>query len=381
MTEGIINLLGSTGSIGTQALDVARQSGLQIQTICAGRNGKLLEAQVREFKPAFCALADEKAARDLRIRLADTNVKVFSGEQGICRMIEESDADITLNAILGESGLAPTLAALHKGGRLALANKESLVVAGDLVMQTAKDTGTEIIPVDSEHCAIHQCLRAGSHEAVKKLIITASGGPFFGKKRQELTNVTAREALAHPTWSMGAKITVDSATLMNKGFELIEASHLFDIPMDRIEAVVHRESIIHSMVEYIDNGIIAQMSVPDMRFCIHYGICGGQRKKAVIPELDLTAIGNLSFFKPDPETFPLLKTAISCGRIGGGMPAVLNAANEVAVDAFLEGRVSFGGLEETVMKTVDALGSYSQAKTLAELLEADAAARKTAKSF
>ena len=371
-----IDLLGSTGSIGEQATDVVRKLGAEVSCICANKNFRRVEEQAREFKPAFCAMYDPHAAKELKALLSDTQTKVLCGEEGICEMISKSDADASLNAIIGEAGLKPTLEIIKSKKRLALANKESLVVAGDIVMRAAKDNSVEVTPVDSEHCAIHQCLRAGEKKEVKKLIVTASGGPFFGYTKDKLENVTAQMALAHPTWSMGAKITIDSATLMNKGFELIEASHLFDIEIDKIEAIVHRESIIHSMVEYIDNSVIAQMSVPDMRYCIQYGLCGGSRETAVIDELDLAKISKLTFFEPDTTTFPLLKCAIDCKRMGGAMPAVLNAANEVAVDAFLNGKIFFADISERVLETVDNLYAYANYKTLDEILEADAAARE-----
>ena len=373
-----IDLLGSTGSIGEQALDVVDKYGMKIRSICAGKNEKRVEEQVRKYKPAFCAMADVEAARSLAVRLADTDTKVYAGTAGICEMIGESDATVSLNAIVGQAGLAPTLAVIDAGKRLALANKESLVVAGKTVMKRADEKGVEIVPVDSEHCAIHQCLRAGKREEVKRLILTASGGPFFGKRREELEGVSAAEALAHPTWSMGAKITVDSATLMNKGFELIEASHLFGVEMDRIFAVVHRESIIHSMVEYIDNSVIAQMSVPNMRSCIQYGIGAGARPDAVIESLDLVKVGTLSFYEPDMEAFPLLGCAISCGKAGGALPAILNAANEVAVEAFLKDEIPFGGIDRIVMATVDRYSALATVSSLEEILEADREARRYA---
>lgn len=376
-----IDLLGSTGSIGEQAIDVARKRNIKIRTICAGTNYKRVEEQAREFRPAFCAMYEESAAKELKLALADTDIRVLSGDEGIAEMIEKSDADVSLNAIVGKAGLLPTLAVIEQKKRLALANKESLVVAGSIVMKRARELGVEIIPVDSEHCAIHQCLRSGNAKEVKRLWITASGGPFFSHTKEMLANVTASDALAHPTWSMGAKITIDSATLMNKGFELIEASHLFGISMDRIRPIVHRESIIHSMVEYIDNSLIAQMSVPDMRFCIQYGILGGARPEAVIDELDLTAVSGLTFYKPDTERFPLLACAVECQNMGGGMPAVLNAANEVAVEGFLKGKITFLQLNETVMKTVDALTEYRSSKTLSAFLDADREARAWAASY
>lgn len=371
-----IDLLGSTGSIGEQTIDVVRQTGAKIVSICANKNEKRVEEQAREFRPAFCAMADENAAKSLRLRLADTDIKVLGGASGIEEMISKSEAEVSLNAVLGEAGLAPTLAAIKSGKALALANKESLVVAGEIVMRLVKEYKTKLTPVDSEHCAIHQCLAAGKKTDVKKLIVTASGGAFFGKTKEELCNMTEEQALAHPTWSMGAKITVDSATLMNKGFELIEASRLFGIEMERIEAIIHRESIIHSMVEYIDHSILAQLSLPDMRSCIAYGLFGGERHGAVIDELDLTKIGKLSFYAPDEENFPLLALAKKCGKIGGGMPAVLNAANEVAVDAFLRDKIRFGRIAEVVNDTVEALSSFVSAHELSEILSADRSARE-----
>ena len=373
-----LDLLGSTGSIGEQTIDVARQTGAQIRSLCANRNVKKVEQQAREFKPSFCAMADEAAAKELKLRLADTDIKVYSGAEGIEDMIAKSDAEVALNAIIGEAGLSSTIASIKSGKALALANKESLVVAGDIVMGLVKEYRTKLTPVDSEHCAIHQCLRAGTKKDVKRLLVTASGGPFFGKTREQTAQMTAEDALAHPTWSMGAKITIDSATLMNKGFELIEACKLFHMDMDKVDAIVHRESIIHSMVEYIDNSVIAQMSVPDMRSCIAYGLFGGKRGKAVIDSLDLTKIASLSFYQPDEESFPLLALAKKCGKIGGGMPAVLNAANEIIVDAFLGGKIRFGRISELVGETVDAHMRYASAVSLSEILDADRAAREYA---
>ncbi|MBQ7294113.1 MAG: 1-deoxy-D-xylulose-5-phosphate reductoisomerase [Clostridia bacterium] len=376
-----VDLLGSTGSIGEQAIDVVRKLGAQVSCICANKNYIRVEEQAREFKPAFCAMYDYEAAKSLKSALADTDIRVLCGEEGINEMISESDADVSLNAIIGEAGLTPTLEVIKSKKALALANKESLVVAGDIVMKEAKKQGINVTPVDSEHCAIHQCLRSGKPSEVKKMIITASGGPFFGYSKEMLADVTAENALAHPTWSMGAKITIDSATLMNKGFELIEASHLFDIEINKIEAIVHRESIIHSMVEYIDNSVIAQMSVPDMRYCIQYGICGGTREKSVIDELNLSKIATLSFFSPDTEVFPLLKCAIECKTWGGAMPAVLNAANEIAVDAFLDGKIGFVEISEKVIETVNSLKYCSDYKSLIQILDADKEAREYVKSI
>ena len=372
-----IAVLGSTGSVGEQALDVAAKQGFRVSAISANKNFLRVEEQARQFKVSAVAMADEAAAKELKTRLADTSVRVFGGESGICEMIEAEKRDCTVNSIIGEAGLLPTLAVIDSGSRLALANKESLVVAGEIVMARAREKGVEIIPVDSEHCAIHQCLRSGRPGEVKKLIVTASGGPFFGYSADMLSNVTAANALDHPTWSMGAKITIDSATLMNKGFELIEASHLFNIDIDKIEAIVHRESIIHS----IDNSVIAQMSVPDMRYCIRYGICGGARGESVINELDLAKIAMLSFFKPDTKVFPLLDCAVRCKSLGGAMPAVLNAANEVVVEAFLKGKIGFLEISEKVMDTVESLSGCAHYTSLSKILEADKSAREYAKKL
>ena len=265
MYDKNIAVLGSTGSVGEQALDVADKFGMRVSAISANKNVKRAEEQARKFGVRCVAMADESAAADLKIRLADTDVRVYSGDDGICQMIASEKRDVVLNSIIGEAGLMPTLAVIDTGSRLALANKESLVVAGEIVMARAKEKGVEILPVDSEHCAIFQCLKSGKQAEIKRILLTASGGPFFGKKENELKDIRVEQALAHPTWSMGAKITIDSATMMNKGFEVIEAAHLFGVDAQRIQVVVHRESIIHSMVEYIDNSVIAQLSVPDMR--------------------------------------------------------------------------------------------------------------------
>ena len=371
-------ILGVTGSVGEQAVDVARANGVRVTGISARSNVKRTEELAREFGVEYCAMADERAAKDLRERLSDTSVRVLSGEEGICEMIHSTKNDVVLNSIIGKAGLIPTLAVIDSGARLALANKESLVVAGDIVMSRAKEKGVDILPVDSEHSAIFQCLKAGNKKEVKKILLTASGGPFFGYTVDQLRGITVEQALAHPTWSMGAKITIDSATLMNKGFEVIEAVHLFGVPAERIEVLVHRESIIHSMVEYIDNSVIAQLSVPDMRLCAQYALTYPERTEAVINELDLTRLARLSFSVPDMETFALLKCAIDAIGAGGALPAVLNAANEVAVAAFLDRRLSFYGITETVTAVVDMLSAASRERTLEGILGYDKEARETA---
>ena len=368
-------ILGTTGSVGEQAVDVARATGARVTGISANTNAKRTEELAREFSVEACAMADENAASELKVRLADTDIKVYSGCDGICEMINSTQNDVVLNSIICEAGLLPTLAVIDSGARLALANKESLVVAGEIVMSRAREKGIDVLPVDSEHSAIFQCLHSGKKSEIKKLWLTASGGPFFSKKVEELRDITVEQALAHPTWKMGAKITIDSATLMNKGFEVIEAVHLFDIPSDRIEVLVHRESIIHSMVEYIDNSIIAQLSVPDMRLCAQYALTYPDRAEAVIDELDLSKIMNLSFARPDTETFALLKCAVDSAAKGGAVPAVLNAANEVAVAAFLNRELSFYGIVEAVVETVESMTYAKNAKTLDDILKLDNEAR------
>ena len=375
-----ISVLGSTGSVGEQALDVAGKFGYEVTSISANKNAARAEEQARRFNVRAVAMADVDAARDLKIRLADTSVKVYSGDSGICEMISEDDSETVVNSIIGEAGLLPTLAVIDRGARLALANKESLVVAGDIVMSRARERGVEILPVDSEHCAIFQCLKAGRNSEIKKLLLTASGGPFYGYSKDQLTEISVERALAHPTWKMGAKITIDSATLMNKGFEVIEAAHLFGVSAKNIEVVVHPESIIHSMVEYIDNSIIAQLSVPDMRLCIQYAVTYPQRTQASIDELDLFSASKLTFKRPDTETFALLRCAIDAIDKGGAVPAVLNAANEVAVGAFLNKKIGFYDITESVCEVVERLSSAQNAITLDAILDYDKEARALAKS-
>ena len=369
-------LLGSTGSIGVQALDVASRLDVPVDALCAHRDVDKIEAQARAFGVRACAMGDEQAAKELKLRLADTPTRVYGGEQGILDMIRESPAKIALNSIIGEAGLLPTLAVLDSDKQLALANKESLVVAGEIVMARAKQKGIHIRPVDSEHCAVAQCLMAGHSREVRKIILTASGGPFFGKTREELRSVRAKDALAHPNWSMGQKITIDSATMMNKGFEIIEASYLFDLPQSFIDVAVHRESIIHSMVEYIDYSVMAQMAVPDMRHCIQHALTYPAREPGVIKPLNLADLGTLTFARPDEETFSMLRLARETMQAGGAMPAVLNAANEVAVAAFLRDEISFCAIFDAVEQTVNDLSSASGAHTLEDILEYDRQARR-----
>ena len=370
-----IAILGATGSVGRQSLEVAREKGYRVDFISANRDAQSLEALARLHKPTAVAMADEAASRELRVRLADTDIKVYSGDAGILEGISRESVDTVVNAILGSAGLMPTLEAVKEGKTLALANKESLVVAGDIVMSEAKRSRAEIIPVDSEHSAIFQSLKAGRHSEVRRIILTASGGPFFGKTREELKGVTLSDALNHPTWKMGKKISCDSATLMNKGFEIIEASHLFGIDESKIEVIVHRESILHSAVEYIDNVQIGQFSLPDMRSCIQYALEYPTRTVGLTEPLDLTRVGALTFFKPDNDAFPLLSLARRATREGGAYPAVLNALDEVAVEAFLIGKISFFEISELVFKAYEAFEDVSSVKDLSGIIECDIAAR------
>mgnify|MGYP003290778196 CR=1 FL=1 len=373
-------VLGSTGSVGEQAIDVAKKFNVKVDALSAHKNSKRVEAQARLFGVKACAMSDVDAANDLKERLKDTNIKVYGGTEGICEMIAETNGEsesgqVVENSILGEAGLKPTLATLHAKKKLALANKESLVVGGEIVMDAARESGNEILPVDSEHCAIFQCLRSGKKSEIKNLILTASGGPFFGYNKEQLKTATLDSALAHPTWSMGAKITVDSATLMNKGFEVIEAVHLFGVKPEQIKVVVHRESIIHSAVEFVDNSIIAQMSVPDMRHCVQYALTHPERGEATTEELDLFSTGQLTFKKPDPDTFVLLAKAFEAIALGGAVPATLNAANEEAVAAFLEKKIGFYDICEIVCSVVDSMNECKNARKLDDILAAANRAR------
>ena len=376
-----MTILGSTGSVGEQAMDVALKNNIRVNALCANRNVDRVETQARALHVRACAMADVQAAKDLKLRLADTDIEVYADTDGICEMIAAhgEESEVVVNSIIGEAGLRPTLATLQAGKRLALANKESLVCAGDFVMKLAKEKNLEILPVDSEHSAIFQCLRSGDKKEIKRILLTASGGPFYGRTRDQLADITVERALAHPTWNMGAKITIDSATLMNKGFEVIEAVHLFDVRPEQIEVLVHRESVMHSAIEYTDNSVIAQMSVPDMRLCVQYALTHPKRTEAVIEQLDLTKIGSMTFAKPDTDTFVLLKLALDSIAKGGAGPAVLNAANEVAVSAFLKKQLTFTGIFDVVTETVEALKDAQHISSIDDIFAFDTAARALAK--
>ena len=364
-----IAILGATGSVGIQAQQVARARGYKIDVITAGSNFKAAEAAAREFKPRILAMADETAARRLQVTLRDTGIKVTSGRAGICEAIAESSADTVVNAILGEAGLAPTLATIQTGKRLALANKESLVIAGELVMRFAKERRVEIIPVDSEHSAIFQSLRSGKQSEVKRLILTASGGPFYGKTKADLQRITLADTLAHPTWKMGKKITVDSATLMNKGFEVIEAAHLFSVSPDKIDVVIHRESIIHSMIEFIDGSTLAQMGNPDMRVPIRYALTYPDRIPSAVKPLNLAQLQKLTFFEPDHEAFPCLEYCRAAIAKGGMYPVAVNAANERANELFRQGKIGFTDIARSVERAL--ADTYADTETLENILNTD----------
>ncbi len=366
-------ILGSTGSIGEQALDVARKNGYTVLAIAAGKSIDKLESQAKEFGVKAVAVFDETAAKELEKRLAGTGIKVLSGVSGVCE-VASIKADIVLNAIVGIAGLRPTFAAINAKNDIALANKETLVTAGELVNAKAKEMGIKIIPVDSEHSAIFQSLQGAPEGSLSKVILTASGGPFYGKTKEELKNVTVAEALNHPNWSMGSKITIDSATLMNKGLEVIEAVHLFGISPDDIEVVVHRQSILHSAVELCDGAVIGQMGTPDMRLPIEYAITYPKREKMCCDRLSLTSIGTLTFAKPDMETFGCLRLCISAIKEGGLKPAAANGANEEAVALFLGGKIKFLDIEKMVEAAVMAQPKVEN-YTLEDVFEADKKAR------
>ena len=346
-------VLGSTGSIGVQALEVARLHNLKIEALTAGSRIDILENQIREFSPAVAAVADENAAKELRIKVADTPTKILSGADGVAECAA-CGAESVLNSIVGIAGLAPTVAAIEAGSDIALANKETLVAGGKFVMSLAKEKGVSILPVDSEHSAIFQSLQGcADKKQIKKLILTASGGPFFGRKKEELENVTLEQALNHPNWSMGAKITIDSATMMNKGLELIEAAWLFDMPAKDIDIVVHRQSIVHSLVEYSDNSVIAQLGVPDMRIPIQYALTYPDRFESPVRQLDLTEFGTLTFEKPDYETFVCINLCRRSFEKGGLYPAAVNAANEKANELFRQGKIGFLDIARAVSHALE----------------------------
>jgi len=376
MSEKIITVLGSTGSIGEQALDVARMHGYRINALTASKNTDIIEKQAREFKPIKVAMADENAAAELKIKLADTDIKVLSGFDGVSECAADNSDAIVLNSIVGMAGLVPTLNAIDAGCKIALANKETLVAGGQLVMSKAKEKGVDILPVDSEHSAIFQSLQGmNDKKELKRLILTASGGPFFGKTKEELADVTVAQALKHPNWSMGAKITIDSASMMNKGLELIEAVWLFDVSPKDVDIVVHRQSIVHSLIEFVDNSVIAQLGVPDMRIPIQYALTYPQRFESPVKQLRLEDWNTLTFDKPDYDTFECINICRSAIELGGLCTAAVNSANEMANELFREGKIGFLDIARLVSGVLDnckRVDNYS----LEDVLETDVWARE-----
>lgn len=376
MRSCCISLLGSTGSIGRQSLEVIQACGMKVGALTAKSNVARMEKQARQFQPELAVMMDEQAAADLKVRLADTPVRVVGGLEGLLEAAELPKADTVITAVVGMVGLRPTMAAIREGKRIALANKETLVCAGQLVTEEARDYGAKILPVDSEHSALFQSLQGCKDRGeVKRLILTCSGGPFFGKTRKELEGMTREDTLHHPNWSMGAKITVDSATLMNKGLEFIEAMHLYQMPPEKISIVVHRESIIHSLVEYCDNAMIAQMGTPDMRLPIQYALTWPERVVGPATPLDLCSCGPLTFAQPDTETFQCLALALEAAKTGGTAGAILNGANEAAVALFLEGKIGFLDIADRVRRAMEQVKVIAD-PSMTQVLEADAAARE-----
>ena len=372
MTEKLI-LLGSTGSIGTQALEVARNQNIEVTALVAGKNVSVMENQIREFKPKIAVMSDESAAKELKLLVKDTSTLVLSGEKGIDEAIL-TDGDTVLNSIVGIAGLRPTMTAIKNKKTLALANKESLVTGGELVKKALKETGVKMLPVDSEHSAIFQSVQGVPDGMIERLLLTASGGPFFNKTREELKHVTAKDALKHPNWDMGAKITIDSATLMNKGLEVIEAVHLFDIDVDKINVVVQRESIIHSGIELIDGGMLVQMGVPDMKLPIQYALTYPYRAP-LNERLDLVKLSKLTFFAPDTETFKCLPICINAIKEGGLKPTAANGANEMAVELFLKGKIGFLDIADLVESATNSQRAVNEFD-LEDVFNADKAARE-----
>ena len=369
-----ITILGSTGSIGRQTLSVADELGLRVAALTAERNVELLEAQCRKYRPKLAVLADEAAAEELKVRLADMNIRVLAGAEALCEAAALPEADTVIVAVCGFAALRPTLTAIHEKKRIALANKETMVCAGQIMQATARESGAEIIPVDSEHSAIFQCLMGCRDRAeVKRLILTCSGGPFFGKTREELVCMTKSDALRHPNWKMGAKITVDCATLMNKGLEIIEAMRLYDLPLSKVTAVIHRQSVVHSLVEFVDGAVLAQLGVPDMRIPIGLAMTYPNRAHNPAPALDLLSCGPLTFDAIDETAFPCFALAQQAAQTGGTACTAMNAANEEAVGLFLQDKIGFYDIADAVEAALRL--PVVQEPSLADILEADRLAR------
>ena len=372
-----ITILGSTGSIGTQTIDVAKHLGLSVEGISANRNAELVIKQYYEVKPKYIAVSDKEAADKIKQALIGEDVTIIDGKDSAKTLAEITDSDTVVNAIIGFAGLVPTLAAIERGKNIALANKETLVSAGSLVMKKAREKGVPVLPIDSEHCAIHQCLRSCKKEEVDRLIITASGGPFFGYTKKQLENVTKEQALKHPNWSMGTGITIYSSTLVNKGLEMIEAMHLFDFPMEKIDVIVNRESIIHSMVETVDGSVMAQLGASDMRLCIQYALTYPERINGISKKLSLPEVGKLTFFDVDNDVFPSINLARRAVNYGGYATCVYNAANEACVDMFMQDKIKYVDIFDIMDRCVEHFkGGNSPIPSVEEIIEADTEAKK-----
>ena len=370
-----VSILGSTGSIGRQSLDIVKHLNIPVAALTAGTSVDMMAQQCREYHPQLAVMATQDAAAALKEQISDLNIRVMWGEEGLIEAATIEDADCVITAVVGMVGLKPTMAAIHARKRIGLANKETLVCAGELVMAAAQQEGVEIIPVDSEHSAIFQCLMGNhSKEQIKRLILTCSGGPFFGMERSQLQNVTKADALRHPNWKMGAKITVDCSTLMNKGLEVIEAMHLYGLPLEQVDVLIHRQSIVHSLVEFVDGAVMAQLGAPDMRLPIQLAMTYPERLDCVVDPLDLLRCGPLTFVAPDMENFPCLKLARDCAKKGGNACAAMNGANEEAVAMFLRDEIGFYAIYDLVAAAVDAV-PYIQNPTLDDILETDRLAR------
>ena len=375
-------ILGSTGSIGTQALEVARAypEDIRITALAAGRNVDMMEKQIREFSPSLAAMWEEAAAEDLKRRCADLPVRIVSGMEGLLEIAEQPESEMLLTAVVGMIGIRPTLQAIAAGKDIALANKETLVTAGHLIIPAVREAGVQLLPVDSEHNAIFQCSRGEERKAIRQILLTCSGGPFRGKKKEDLVNVRAADALKHPNWAMGAKITIDSATLVNKGLEVLEAAWLFGVTVDDVHVVVQPQSIVHSAVEYVDGSILAHLASPDMRLPIQYAFFYPERRPLALKPLDLAALGSITFEEPDGETFKGLPLAVKAGRIGGSMPTVFNAANEEAVRLFLEDRIRFLEIYECIEAAMEE-HHVLEAPGLDAILETEKEARESVRRF
>ena len=376
-----VTILGSTGSIGRQSLDIIDNLGLPVAALAAGTSVDRMAEQCRKYRPKLAVMGSREAAMELQSAISDLPVKISWGEEGLMEAATHEDADCVITAVVGMLGLKPTLAAIRAGKRIGLANKETLVCAGELVMAEAKEYNVEIIPVDSEHSAIFQCLMgAGEKRELKRILLTCSGGPFYGKSREELGVVTKADALEHPNWKMGAKITIDCATLMNKGLEVIEAMRLYDVPVEQVDVLIHRQSIVHSMVEYVDGAVMAQLGSPDMRLPIQLAMTYPERMACPAPALDLTTCGSLTFSKPDEENFPCLALARECAKKGGTACPAMNGANEEAVAMFLKDEIGFYDIYELVRKAVDAV-PFIENPTLEQILEVDRLAREAVRKL